>query len=74
MGVQISLEDINFNYTLEIYPGMGLLDFYGIPIWMNFLGGIINLMDMSLSKFWETEKDREVWHAAVHGSQRAGHD
>ena len=31
-------------------------------------------MDMSLSKLREMVKDREVWHAAVHGSQRVGYD
>ena len=31
------------------------------------MNGIINSVDTSLSKFWETVKDREAWRAAVHG-------
>ena len=34
---------------------------------MKWLDGIVDTLDVNLSKLWEIVKDREAWRAAIHG-------
>ena len=41
---------------------------------MRWVDGIIDSTDMSLSKLEEIVKEREAWHAAIHGVAKVRHD
>ena len=38
---------------------------------MSWLDGIIDSLDMNFGKLQEIERDREAWHAVVHGVEKS---
>ena len=48
-------------------PNIKLKFGFNYPIIMWWLDGITDAMNVNLRKLQETVRDREAWHAAVHG-------
>ena len=56
----------NYFFSSMLYPGKSE-GISGGRQKMRWLNNVAGSMDMNLSKFWEIMKEREGWHAVVHG-------
>ena len=71
-GLMLKLKLQYFGHMMQTADSLGKIEGRRRRGWqrMKWLDGIIGTMDMGLSKLREIVKDREAWHAAIHGFKK----